>query len=183
MLVVLTCPFTRKILPAMLVLILTIRCSMCIHHCSSKRSDAAHLLHCESSFHLPGHPKAWPFCRNNCLSGLPELPATSLKSLNLSHNRLTTLFQISQPRLLKLHHLNCSHNSLSRLSLSCVPELRKLVASHNQLGCLDSFSAMSPHLQFLDLAGNKILDLNFVQVRISCSHHTGIAGKKPFPIG
>ncbi|KAJ1567966.1 hypothetical protein HK405_004122, partial [Cladochytrium tenue] len=60
---------------------------------------------------------------------------TSLVTLDISHNRLTTLPDGFGPALPHLEHLDASHNALAAVpaSLAAAPRLRSLALAHNAI--------------------------------------------------
>lgn len=92
--------------------------------------------------------------------GLEEIPGqvfqiTSLRTLDLSKNKIRHLGKISQ--LHELKSLNCDSNNLTTKSLSSISKLPKLTTisiGKNKLTESDSFPSLPPKVKTLKLYGN-----------------------------
>ncbi|GAA5885273.1 hypothetical protein JCM16303_005981 [Sporobolomyces ruberrimus] len=127
----------------------------------------------------------------NVLTAIPLLSigswnwSSTLRTLTLSHNRISALFEAGTttalPSLDSLISLDLSYNSLASTSTSpssskpsfsqigsLFPSLRSLSLSHNRLTSLEGIDALllspdeasTPRLQTLSLQGNKISDIS-----------------------
>ena len=86
----------------------------------------------------------------------------SLESLDLSHNSLPTLSDISAEPLLACANLNISYNCLVSLDfLSLFPRLKTLSASNNRLECFPKVSL--PFLKLVNLDNNRIKNLKNIE--------------------
>ena len=117
-------------------------------------------------------------CRYNAITGsLSDLCMQNIKSISLCHNRLTALFSDSQKKLSELELLQSSNNCIVKLNLDCCSKLRKLDASSNQLQMVIGLSQSVPELQYLDLSGNLLADLSFIEASFYVSQHIYICVK------
>ena len=99
------------------------------------------------------------------LKTVPDLPAKlqSLRSLNLSDNRLTELPE-DLWQLVGLKHLDLGKNRLTALdpAIGCLARLEHLDASENRLTSLPPELAKCVRVRRLDLYGNRLTDISLV---------------------
>lgn len=95
-----------------------------------------------------------------------NLSITSLQTLDLSHNKLTTLNdQRLFNELVNLKHLNLSYNSIGNLSVGIfafLPNLEHLSLSHININTISMGTFSHQHkLTLLDLSGNALKTFDF----------------------
>lgn len=107
---------------------------------------------------------------HNALTQLPACLLTlPLTSLNVSHNRLKTLWQasdFSNGALRMLRHLDVSHNEIHTASIGVLPaSLQRLDLSHNKLQGPLPAALFAPLVELEDLAlgGNELHDTVFAR--------------------
>ena len=95
-------------------------------------------------------------------------PFTSLLSLNLSFNSLTSLSPLAPDSLPSLLTLDASHNALPNLPLSAFPSLLTLRAHSNRISSLSGLSHV-PRLAALWLGNNEVESRELLHLSVLAS--------------
>ena len=95
------------------------------------------------------------------LSGIPNLSAYTILSLNLSHNQIDTIVLKNLPE--KLEKLNLSHNAFVgfiRINQYSIPNLKELDISYNKITVFSIYESV----RRLILSHNELISLGFNQL-------------------
>ena len=103
-------------------------------------------------------------CSHSRLTSLPVTWVGDVVWLDVSHNQLAELPDLSHPSLSRLRHLDLSHNVIKVLdqhALRRLSQLRRLDVSHNQLRVIggDTFREGPPSLETLLLDHNGLVQV------------------------
>ena len=113
-------------------------------------------------------------CSHLHLTSLPDTVRRDTTWLDLSHNQLTSLQELSSVHLPKLRHLDVSHNSVQELdqqALSGLTTLHSVDLSHNQLTVIsDRAFVHLTALTSLKLNHNGLNDTVSAEVFLGLSH-------------
>ncbi|KAM9343361.1 leucine-rich repeat-containing protein 23 [Pholidichthys leucotaenia] len=130
---------------------------------------------------LKGHPFAqmtylqWLSIAANQLSGLDELVGPALESLNLSGNRIQRIDNIQSGCFANLVILELRGNQLDTTDGINLPNLRRLYLAQNVIKCLEGLERLE-RLTILHLRDNKLDSLNGLSSRMTSLQYLNVRG-------